>query len=579
MGLAILAADELGMRPDEFAISYQDTDNGPYDGGSSGSQTTFNNGRAVVEAAREIRRQLLELAAAALEASVDDLELADGGVHVKGSPDRRVTIAELAATAHEGALLLARGSGTPPDRPAGDVSACVGRLGFETFAAPTYFCHAALVSVDPATGIARATRVVAATDVGSVINRTGAIGQVTGGVVMSLGNATLEGTHYGGDGRQRNPTLLDYKLLTSADAPHIEASSSRTRRRTAGRAARRASASRRSCRRPRAVANAIAAATGARVRRLPMTPERVWRADADRRRRGGGAERALRRRRPPRVRPPMTSRFAAPTTVTEALAILATDRSTPGRRRNRPRGRRAAGPEAPARVDRRDRPDRRAPDARAEEGGLVLGASRRTPGSPPTPDVRARLDRARRRGRDRRVARDARDRHDRREPDERIAGGRDDRAARRARRRRHPARPGRRRAPRRGRGSRHRTRPDRRGTRRAAHRGPGPAAAPGSGSAYIRLEYRRAMEIAVVGAAVLVTLRGDGPAASRRRPDRPHGRRADDRPGAGRRGSARSGRVADRGPPACRQRPRSPTPPRSTTSAPARTTAARCSRS
>ena len=173
MGLAILAAEELGMRPDQFAITYQDTDAGPYDGGSSGSQTTFNNGRAVVEAAREVRRQLLDLAAQALEASVDDLEIADGAVGVRGSPDRTVTIAELASTAHGGALLLARGSGMPPERPEHDASACVGRLGFESFASPTFFCHAARVTVDPATGIARTTRVVAATDVGRVINAIG----------------------------------------------------------------------------------------------------------------------------------------------------------------------------------------------------------------------------------------------------------------------------------------------------------------------------------------------------------------------------------------------------------------------
>ena len=75
-----------GCSPEQFAITYQDTDAGPYDGGSSGSQTTFNNGRAVVEAAREVRRQLLELAAEALEASVDDLELVDGAAGVRRQP-------------------------------------------------------------------------------------------------------------------------------------------------------------------------------------------------------------------------------------------------------------------------------------------------------------------------------------------------------------------------------------------------------------------------------------------------------------------------------------------------------------
>jgi CO/xanthine dehydrogenase Mo-binding subunit len=278
MALPILAAEELGMRPEDFAITYQDTDAGPYDGGSSGSQTTFNNGRAVVEAAREVRRQLLELASVALEASVADLELRDGHASVAGSPDRRVSIAELAATAHDGALLLARGSGMPPESPEHDASACVGRLGFESCAAPTNFCHAVRIRVDRATGIVRTLKVVAATDVGRVLNRTGAEGQMTGGVVMALGNATTEGTVFGSDGRQRNASLLDYKLLTTADAPAIEtvfvehpASNGGPRGSkgvgeppivpTAG-----------------AVANAIAIATGVRVRRLPMTPERVWRA-------------------------------------------------------------------------------------------------------------------------------------------------------------------------------------------------------------------------------------------------------------------------------------------------------------
>jgi CO/xanthine dehydrogenase Mo-binding subunit len=278
MALPILAADELGMRPEDFAITYQDTDTGPYDGGSSGSQTTFNNGRAVVEAAREVRPQLLELASVALEAAVDDLELRDGHAGVVGSPDRRVSIAELASTAHDGALLLARGSGLPPDAPAHDASACVGRLGFEAFASPTFFCHAARIRVDPATGIVRTLKVVAATDVGRVLNETGALGQMTGGVVMALGNATLEGTVFGADGRQRNASLLDYKLLTSADAPEIEALFVEHPASNGGPRGSKGVGEPPIVPTAAAVANAFASATGVRVRRLPMTPERVWRA-------------------------------------------------------------------------------------------------------------------------------------------------------------------------------------------------------------------------------------------------------------------------------------------------------------
>ncbi|MEO5940133.1 MAG: xanthine dehydrogenase family protein molybdopterin-binding subunit [Candidatus Limnocylindrales bacterium] len=278
MALPILAAEELGMRPEDFAITYQDTDTGPYDGGSSGSQTTFNNGRAVVEAAREVRRQLLELASVALEASVTDLELRDGHAGVVGSPDRRISIADLATTAHDGALLLARGSGMPPEKPEHDASACVGRLGFESFASPTYFCHAVRIRIDPATGIVRTLKVVAATDVGRVLNRTGAEGQMTGGVVMALGNATLEGTVFGEDGRQRNASLLDYKLLTTADAPEIETIFIENPASNGGPRGSKGVGEPPIVPTAAAVANAIASATGVRVRRLPMTSERVWRA-------------------------------------------------------------------------------------------------------------------------------------------------------------------------------------------------------------------------------------------------------------------------------------------------------------
>jgi CO/xanthine dehydrogenase Mo-binding subunit len=166
----------------------------------------------------------------------------------------------------------------PPDAPEHDASACVGRLGFEAFASPTFFCHAARVRVDPATGIVQALKVVAATDVGRVLNETGAVGQVTGGVVMALGNATLEGTVYGSDGRQRNASLLDYKLLTSADAPEIEAVFVEHPASNGGPRGSKGVGEPPIVPTAAAVANAIAIATGSRVRRLPMTPERVWRA-------------------------------------------------------------------------------------------------------------------------------------------------------------------------------------------------------------------------------------------------------------------------------------------------------------
>ena len=124
--------------------------------GSSGSQTTFNNGRAVGEAAREVRDKLLELASEQLEIDPLDLELVDGAVRVKGSPQKAVTIAELAGT---GIAILGKGSGPvpePPEAPAcGPDSACIGRLGMESFLEPQLITHAVHVRVDPETGVVR----------------------------------------------------------------------------------------------------------------------------------------------------------------------------------------------------------------------------------------------------------------------------------------------------------------------------------------------------------------------------------------------------------------------------------------
>ena len=276
MALPILAAEVLGMRPDEFRILYQDTDAGPYDGGASGSQTTFNNGRAVIAAATDVREQLLDLAADVLEANRSDLELVDGLVRVKGSNAPSVTIAELASTAAGAGLLLGRGSGEPPPTPAVDASSCVGRLGGESFAAPTFFTHAVRVRVDRDTGVVRVLEVAASHESGMIVNPIGAAGQIHGGVAMGIGQALTEGVLLTEDGRHRNPYLLDYKLQTVADMPTIHVDFVDAPSPTGGPKGLKGIAEPPCVPTPGAIANAITRAVGTRVHLLPMTPERVW---------------------------------------------------------------------------------------------------------------------------------------------------------------------------------------------------------------------------------------------------------------------------------------------------------------
>jgi CO/xanthine dehydrogenase Mo-binding subunit len=272
MALPRFVAEELGMKADDFTILYQDTAAANWDMGSCGSQTTFNSGRAVLAAAADVRDQLLDAAASQLETDREDLELVEGTVRVKGSPEHSVSIADLAADQ----TIHGKGAGEVPDAPTGDTGGCVGRLGNETFLAPQLITHAAHVKVDRATGVVRVLRIAAAHDSGIILNRAGADGQVYGGVVMGVGLALSEGTMLDDQGRQRNPALLDYKLVTASDAPEIEIDWIQIPAKGAGPRGSKGVGEPPQVPTAGAIANAITKVLGDQVRQLPMTPERVW---------------------------------------------------------------------------------------------------------------------------------------------------------------------------------------------------------------------------------------------------------------------------------------------------------------
>ena len=275
MALPLLVAEVLGMEPSSFSILYQDTDAAPWDAGSSGSQTTMNSGRAAVAAAAEVREQLLDLAAEKLEVAREDLELVGGRVQVVGSPGKAVETHELAES---GEPLIGKGSGPVPENPPCDAEGCLGRLGMESFLEPQVFTHAVRVRVDRETGVVRVLHVAAVHDSGVIVNRVGATGQVYGGIVMGIGQALLEASQLDEDGRQRNPHLLDYKLVTASDTPRIDVAWIETPAENGGPNGSKGVGEPPTVPTPGAIANAIARVVGGRVRQLPMTPERVWAA-------------------------------------------------------------------------------------------------------------------------------------------------------------------------------------------------------------------------------------------------------------------------------------------------------------
>jgi CO/xanthine dehydrogenase Mo-binding subunit len=212
-------------------------------------------------------------AAKLLAAGTDELELHDGGVRVAGDPERRVTLAEVAAAAQfDGGPITASGSyATPAVKH--DPDAATGLL-FSTFPTPTYHVHVAEVEVDPDTGGVTVLRYLVAQEVGRAINPAGVLGQIQGGVAQGLGYALWESLQVGDDGRYRQRSLEAYRLPIALDVPRVEAVILENPVDSGPYGAKGAAEP------PvvpvaAAVGNAVADATGKNITSIPITPEDV----------------------------------------------------------------------------------------------------------------------------------------------------------------------------------------------------------------------------------------------------------------------------------------------------------------
>src|SRR5216117_3506345 len=208
IALAQIAATAYGVDIDRVKITTGDTDVAPMTGLSAGSKTVYTVGTAVLQAAQDARRQTLEIAAKELEAAVQDLEIEDGKVVVRGVPDKGVTIASVGK---KGNLYMSK------------VKPVLGVANPAfTVQAPAFCGQLAKIEIDPDTGELTLHDFVVVQDVGKAINPLQIEGQMQGGAVQSLGMALTEALMYDEKGRLTNPSLLDYRKLTSADLPNIE---------------------------------------------------------------------------------------------------------------------------------------------------------------------------------------------------------------------------------------------------------------------------------------------------------------------------------------------------------------------
>jgi CO/xanthine dehydrogenase Mo-binding subunit len=270
--LCQIAAEELGVPFEDVSISKADTDLTTYCHGAYASRLTYIAGNAVRNAALDVKQQLFETASELLEADVEQLEIADARVFVRGgSSDRSVTVGEVAWSRQYrsgGRPIIGHGA-FDPDSELQDEN----RYGNES-GAYNFGVQMAEVEVDPETGKVTILEYVSVADCGTVINPMTAAGQQEGAIAQGIGYAMTEHCLVE-DGRPLNPNFSDYKIPCTLDMPPLKIGFADSYEPTGpfgakglGELGLDPTAA--------VLANAIHDACGVRIKELPITAEKIY---------------------------------------------------------------------------------------------------------------------------------------------------------------------------------------------------------------------------------------------------------------------------------------------------------------
>lgn len=273
--LSQIAAEELGLPAEAVRLTNADTDTVPFDAPSHASRVTYSAGNAVVVAAADAKQRLFEVAAVMLEASAEDLEVRDGMVGVKGSPESAVPIASVVERA-ESPFVQMTAQGPAPTT-IGEKGTIIGLSSLAPASNPSpATAQFVEVEVDTETGEVKVLRVVSAHDLGRVVNPLAAEGQVEGGFQQGMGYALMENLQFDPEtGACLTADFLDYKIPTAVEMPaSIESVFIESDEPSGPFGAKSLSEPCVVVPAP-AIANAVYNAVGVRVRDLPITPEKI----------------------------------------------------------------------------------------------------------------------------------------------------------------------------------------------------------------------------------------------------------------------------------------------------------------
>lgn len=258
--LAQIAAETLGVPLQDILIYSSDTDFTPFDTGAYASSTTFISGGAVQKAALEVRKQIWERAALMLNTTTDGMTTQD--CHVYATDGRSASLADIALHSlhsQDQKQIMATASHMSLHSP------------------PPFAAQYAEVEVDIDSGQVTVQRLVMAVDCGTAINPSTALAQIEGGMVQALGYAISEEMPYDENGRLLVTRFGDYRIFQADEMPEISAILVPSYEPSGPYGAKAVAEIPMNGVAP-AVANAVFDAVGVRIRELPLTPERVWRA-------------------------------------------------------------------------------------------------------------------------------------------------------------------------------------------------------------------------------------------------------------------------------------------------------------
>jgi len=272
--LAQVVGEVLGLDFDRLTVIANDSRITPKDNGSYSSRVTYMVGNAALEAAENLKTILIAAAARKLDADPQDIECLGEVYRVAGGQDSGIPYKDVVIEAlTESGTITVKGTFTVPREYQGGKYR---GAGVGPSMAYSYAATVVEVSVSEITGQVTVDKIWVAHDCGYALNPLSVEGQVQGAVWMGLGQALSEETRYH-KGLPIGPNVLDYRVPTIVESPHIEVKIIESMDPNGPFGAKEASEAPLACLIP-AVANAVHDAIGVRLSETPLTPDRVLNA-------------------------------------------------------------------------------------------------------------------------------------------------------------------------------------------------------------------------------------------------------------------------------------------------------------